>query len=152
MCGGEESTALRQNPASREGKFDCAINIALHRGKICAFRSFLYGEGIMVAARVQSASAEVLPDSRGGVYVTSAARDDLAGAPWQGDSKLSRSSYGIRACLKWRSAASVACRDGVDTRHGALMATPPIPARIGPAEFIRSAPWSRCVARAISTT
>jgi class 3 adenylate cyclase len=84
MCGGEESTALRQNPASREGKFDCAINIVLHRGKICAFRSFLYGEGIMVAARVQSASAEVLPDSRGGVYVTSAARDDLAGAPCQG--------------------------------------------------------------------
>ena len=69
----EESTALRQNPASREGKFDCAINIALHRGKICAFRSFLYGEGIMVAARVHSASAEVLPDSRGGVYVTGAA-------------------------------------------------------------------------------
>ena len=55
--------------------------------------------------------------------------------PGRGDSKLSRSSYGIRACLKWRSAASVACRDGVDTRHGALMATPPIPARIGPAEF-----------------
>ena len=29
----------------------------------------------------------------------------------------------------------MACRDGVDTRHGALMATPPISARIGPAEF-----------------
>jgi class 3 adenylate cyclase len=70
--------------ASREGKFDCAINIVLHRGKICAFRSFLYGEGIMVAARVQKASAEVLPDRRGGVFVTSAVRDDLAGTPWQG--------------------------------------------------------------------
>ena len=69
--------------ASHEGKFDCAINIALHRGRICAFRSFLYGEGIMVAARVQDASVEVLADRRGGVFVTSAVRDDLAGTQWQ---------------------------------------------------------------------
>jgi adenylate cyclase len=69
--------------ASLEGRFDCAINIALHRGKICAFRSFLYGEGIMVAARVQDASVEVLADRRGGVFVTSAVRDDLAGTQWQ---------------------------------------------------------------------
>jgi class 3 adenylate cyclase len=69
--------------ASREGKLDCAINIALHRGKICAFRSFLYGEGIMTVAHVQNASVEVLADRRGGIFVTSAVRDDLAGTPWQ---------------------------------------------------------------------
>jgi class 3 adenylate cyclase len=37
----------------------------------------------MVAARVQDASVEVLADRRGGVLVTSAVRDDLAGTQWQ---------------------------------------------------------------------
>jgi class 3 adenylate cyclase len=69
--------------ARREGKFDCAIDIVLHRGRICAFRSFVYGEGIMVAGRVHNASVEVRADRRGGVLVTSSVRDDLAGTPWQ---------------------------------------------------------------------
>jgi len=69
--------------ASHETEFNCAINIALHRGTICVFRSFLYGEGVRVAARVQEASTEVLAGYlEGGVFATSAVREDLCGSPW----------------------------------------------------------------------
>jgi class 3 adenylate cyclase len=67
---------------SREATFNCPINIVLHRGRVCAFRSFLYGEGILIPARVQVASAQVLTDGDGGVFVTGAVRGDLAATPW----------------------------------------------------------------------
>jgi class 3 adenylate cyclase len=67
--------------ASREWNFDCAINIALHCGKICAFRAFLYGDGVTVAGRVQKASLEVLADREGGIFVSSAVLDSLVGTP-----------------------------------------------------------------------
>jgi class 3 adenylate cyclase len=65
---------------ARESK--CSINVALHRGRICVFRSFLYGDGVRVALRVQEASQEVLADSEGGVFVTSLVRDNLSESPW----------------------------------------------------------------------
>ena len=70
--------------ARREVAFDCAINIALHRGKICVFRSFLYGDGIRVARSVQEASVRVLAAGEGGIFVTSDLRDDLIATPWEG--------------------------------------------------------------------
>jgi class 3 adenylate cyclase len=68
---------------SRQEAFDCSINIALHRGRICAFRSFLYGEGLLIAGRVQAASVQVLADREGGVFVTDVVYDDLANTRWQ---------------------------------------------------------------------
>jgi class 3 adenylate cyclase len=67
---------------SQQAQSACAINIALHRGKISVFRYFLYGQGYRVAARVAGASTEVLADREGGVFVTSAVRDDLSGSAW----------------------------------------------------------------------
>jgi class 3 adenylate cyclase len=72
-----ERLSLDWQAASRDGQFGCPINIALHRGKISAFRSFLYGEGMWVAQRVQHASLKVLGRGEGGVFVTAAVRDDL---------------------------------------------------------------------------
>ena len=69
--------------AGSEDRSSPSINIALHRGTICIFRSFLYGEGILVTARVQQASAGLLVGREGGVFVTSAVRDDLYDSPWQ---------------------------------------------------------------------
>ena len=46
------------------------------------FRSFLYGQGYRVAARVANALVEVLADREGGIFVTSAIRDDLSGSAW----------------------------------------------------------------------
>ena len=79
-----ERLALDWDAANREGQYGCGVNIAVHRGKMSAFRSFLYGEGMMVAAHVQAASAEFLPGGEGGVFVTGTVRDDLADSPWQG--------------------------------------------------------------------
>lgn len=63
--------------------FNCPINIALHRGTICQFRSFLYGEAAGVAALVEATSTDVLADGEGGVFLTGPVRDDLAGTPWE---------------------------------------------------------------------
>ena len=78
-----ERLAVGWDAANREGKYGCGVNIAVHRGKMSAFRSFLYGEGMMVAARVQAASVEILPGGEGNIFVTGAVRDDLADSPWR---------------------------------------------------------------------
>jgi class 3 adenylate cyclase len=79
-----ERLSLDWEAASRDGRFSCAVNIALHRGNIFAFRSFLYGEAMAVAADVERASAQVLAAGEGGIFVTGAVRDDLLDSPWQG--------------------------------------------------------------------
>jgi class 3 adenylate cyclase len=66
----------------REARSACAINLALHRGKISVFRSFLYGQGYRVAAHVAGASTEVLAVDEGSIFVTSAVRDDLSDGAW----------------------------------------------------------------------
>jgi class 3 adenylate cyclase len=58
------------------------INIALHRGRINVYRSFLYGEGIMIAGRVLEASLKVLAAGEGAVFVTSPVRDNLSSSLW----------------------------------------------------------------------
>jgi class 3 adenylate cyclase len=61
---------------------NCAVTIALHRGKINVFRSFLYGEGYLVAARLASACVEVLADNEGGIFATGPLRDALNTSAW----------------------------------------------------------------------
>ena len=78
-----ERLAVGWDAANREGKYGCGVNIAVHRGKMSAFRSFLYGEGIMVTARVQAAAVEFLPGGEGNIFVIGAVRDDLADSPWR---------------------------------------------------------------------
>jgi adenylate cyclase len=72
-----ERLSLNWDAATREGQFGCAINIALHRGSMSAFRSFLYGEGMLVAGRLQAASARSLAGGEGGIFVTSTVSDAL---------------------------------------------------------------------------
>jgi adenylate cyclase len=70
------STFLRQE------KFSCPINVAVHRGTLYAFRSYLYGPGINVASRVESASATVLAPNEGSIFVSGEVRGHLAGTVW----------------------------------------------------------------------
>jgi class 3 adenylate cyclase len=69
--------------ANSHGGVNCAINLVVHRGNICAFRSYLYGKGISVAASVQRYSVASLGSNEGGIFVTGAILKDLAGTPWQ---------------------------------------------------------------------
>ena len=62
----------------------CPINIVVHRGRFCTFRSFQYGNGMAVAARVQQASISKVMGGESGVFATSTVRDDLCGSPWYG--------------------------------------------------------------------
>jgi class 3 adenylate cyclase len=68
--------------ASREQKFECAINIFLHCGTFNAFRSFLYGDGINIAARALVASVGLVGGNEGNIFATSPVRDNLQGSPW----------------------------------------------------------------------
>lgn len=62
----------------------CGINIAVHRGMIRMFRSFLFGIDMSIVARVQEASTELLAADEGGIFVTSVVRNELSGGPWYG--------------------------------------------------------------------
>jgi class 3 adenylate cyclase len=64
--------------------FKCPINIVVHRGRICTFRSYHYGKGIVVAHSVQQASISAVKGGESGVFATSVVRDDLCHSPWYG--------------------------------------------------------------------
>ena len=68
--------------ARREKQFRCAINVAVHRGQISIYRSFLLGRGTGAAKRILATAHEVLAAGEGGVFVTSAMRDSLSSSPW----------------------------------------------------------------------
>src|SRR5713101_10218559 len=63
-------------------KLSCPINVAVHRGTLYAFCSYLYGPGINVASRVESASGAVLASNEGSIFVTGEVRSYLAGTMW----------------------------------------------------------------------
>jgi class 3 adenylate cyclase len=83
LIAAAEQLSLNWDAANREGQIGCAINLALHRGSISVFRSFLYGEGWAIAARLQAASNRLLPDRQGGVFATGAVWDALPNSTWQ---------------------------------------------------------------------
>jgi class 3 adenylate cyclase len=68
--------------ASREHKFDCAINLCLHCGSFNAFRSFLYGDGITNALRALEAAVRLVGGNEGNIFATGSVRDNLQGSPW----------------------------------------------------------------------
>jgi len=68
--------------ASREQRFDCAINICLHCGTFNAFRSFLYGDGIATARRALEASVKLVGGNEGNIFATGPVRDSLRDGPW----------------------------------------------------------------------
>jgi class 3 adenylate cyclase len=62
----------------------CPINIVVHRGRICTYRSFQYGEGYQLTWRIQQASRFLVMGGESGVFVTSTVRDGLCDSPWYG--------------------------------------------------------------------
>jgi class 3 adenylate cyclase len=67
----------------RHEKLPCPLNVAVHQGMLYAFRSYLYGPGLDVAARVEKASARVLAPDEGSIFVTGDVRSGLAGTVWE---------------------------------------------------------------------
>jgi class 3 adenylate cyclase len=66
-----------------EEKLPCSLNVAVHRGMLYAFRSYLYGPGIETAFHVEAASRAVLGPHEGAVFVTGEVQSQLAGTPWE---------------------------------------------------------------------
>jgi class 3 adenylate cyclase len=63
-------------------QFDCTLNIAVHRGTLYLFRSFLYGRDVWIASQLQRASAKLLPGEENGIFVTDAVHSAVFGTPW----------------------------------------------------------------------
>jgi class 3 adenylate cyclase len=78
-----ERLSLTWEAVNRGGRFDCPINIAVHRGSMSAFRSFLYGEGMLAAGRLQRASMKTLAEGEGGIFVSSTVREALPDERWR---------------------------------------------------------------------
>jgi class 3 adenylate cyclase len=60
----------------------CPINVAVHRGTLYAFRSYLFGAALNVASRAENASGAVLAPNEGSIFVTGEVRSRLAGTMW----------------------------------------------------------------------
>lgn len=66
----------------RQEKLACHLNVVVHQGVLYAFRSYLYGPGINIAASVEDASKRILAQDEGAVFVTGEVRSKLAGGAW----------------------------------------------------------------------
>ncbi len=65
----------------REG-LRCPMNVAVHKGVLYAFRSYLYSRDLAVAVAIESATSR-LPPGDLSIFVTERVRQDLAGTPWE---------------------------------------------------------------------
>ena len=69
---------------TRKAGVRCAINTALQKGTLYAFRSYLYSRDLNVAFGVEGASArQRLSPDESGIFLTGKVRDDLVGTPWE---------------------------------------------------------------------
>ena len=73
----------RWSAFQRREPIACPMILAVHRGMLYAFRSYFYGQALVVAARVLSAGADLLSPGEGSVFVTEEVRLDVAGTPWE---------------------------------------------------------------------
>jgi len=60
----------------------CPMNVAVHKGVLYAFRSYLYSRDLAVAVAVESATSR-LPPGDTSIFVTERVRLDLVGTPWE---------------------------------------------------------------------
>jgi hypothetical protein len=60
----------------------CPMNVAVHKGVLYAFRSYLYSRDLAVAVAVESATSR-LPPGDLSIFVTEQVRQDLAETPWE---------------------------------------------------------------------
>jgi class 3 adenylate cyclase len=77
-----ERISKRLDDMRRNAKFPCSVNIALHRGTLYAFRSFLHGRDVRIASRLQSTSTRLLEPGESGIFISGAVRDALFGTVW----------------------------------------------------------------------
>ena len=67
----------------RRERLACPMVLAVHRGTLYAFRSYFYGQALVVAAKVLSAAADLLSPGEGAVFVTEEVQRDLTGTLWE---------------------------------------------------------------------
>jgi hypothetical protein len=58
------------------------MNVAVHKGVLYAFRSYLYSRDLAVAVAVESATSR-LPPGETSIFVTRQVQRDLGGTPWE---------------------------------------------------------------------
>ncbi len=78
----------------RQERLPCALNVAVHQGLFYAFRSYLYGPGIDVAASVEDATKGALAPHEGAIFITGEMRSALAGTVWE--TRLTRTDVRLR--------------------------------------------------------
>jgi class 3 adenylate cyclase len=82
MAAVEDLTEAWERFQRGEG-FGCPIKAVVHKGVLYAYRSYLYGDFLNVALRLEGATRELLPDG-GHVLVTGPVRRELTGTAWEG--------------------------------------------------------------------
>src|ERR671931_841128 len=60
----------------------CPMNVAVHKGVLYAYRSYLYSRDLAVAVAVESATSR-LPPGDTSIFVTERVRQALVGTPWE---------------------------------------------------------------------
>jgi class 3 adenylate cyclase len=65
-----------------DADINCPMNVAVHKGTLYAFRSYLHGRDLNVAFRVESVAHHCLPEG-GGIFVTEHVLRDLTRTPWE---------------------------------------------------------------------
>jgi class 3 adenylate cyclase len=81
MAGARNMLALWEAFLDKTGA-SCLLHLAIHKGTLYAFRSYLYGHDLNIAFGVESTIQRAGGDERNALIVTGAVRRDLEGTPW----------------------------------------------------------------------
>jgi class 3 adenylate cyclase len=81
--------------ASREQEFNLSINVCVHRGTLCTFRSFLYGTGYADASDALAISVRRLGGNEGNIFVTGPMQKSLHDSRWRGRLELVFADLGL---------------------------------------------------------
>jgi class 3 adenylate cyclase len=76
-----ERLAEGWNAFQRQEGIPCSMNVAVHRGDLYAFRSYLLSRDVNITFNVEKATSRLEPTGTS-IFITGRVREDLAGTSW----------------------------------------------------------------------
>lgn len=66
----------------RKNRISCSISVAVHKGDLYLFRSYLYGEAINVTARLDALASKLSSTDKNCALISGQVRNEVAGSAW----------------------------------------------------------------------
>lgn len=81
--GGVEFLTREWDNFARQNRISCSIKVAVHKGDLYLFRSYLYGKAINATSRLTALAGELTSTGKNYVLISGQVRDEITGSEWE---------------------------------------------------------------------